>query len=60
MIEMEKSAQIKSVENSAELDEYLDRVQSWVFLEEGKSFDKLTELKTNYGRFYNYVHLHKA
>lgn len=56
---MPKSAEILTVDNSADLDENLDRIQSWVFLEEGPSYQELVELKNKYGLFYDYIHYYK-
>jgi len=48
--------EILTVDNSADLDETMDRIKSWVYLEEGPNFQKLVELKRKYGHFYDYVH----
>lgn len=53
---MPTSDVIQTVDSGAELEKTLDRIKSWVFLEEGPSYEKLSELRNKFGLFYDYVH----
>ena len=56
LINIPTTDEIQTVVNGADLEKTLDRIKSWVLLEEGPKYEKLVELKNKYGLFYDYVH----